>query len=144
MSTKFVIKKIILPKYVPPEGVKHTQPTLENTIKSVLSYCNAIPLLCEIKEVPEEYENDHELIFYFDTEKYRFFDVVRPTGLFYGIKYGDEMVVNRYYYSRLMRSLVTLLKAEDLLKLMGIQVEYMDSFVEQQLNKESEESESNI
>ena len=142
MSTKFVIKKVILPKYVPPEGVKHTQPTLENTIKSVLSYCNAMPILCEIKEVPDNYESNHELVFYFDKEKYRFFDVVSPSPIFYGIKYGDEETVNRHYYSRLIRSMITLLKAEDLLKLMGIQVEYVNSFVEQQLEKEEKENES--
>jgi hypothetical protein len=101
-------------------------------------------MLCEIKQVPDDYESDNELVFYFDKEKYRFFDVVRPTGLFYGIKYGDELVVNRHYYSRLIKSMVTLLKAEDLLKLMGIEVQYIDSFVEQQLNKEEQNDESNV
>jgi hypothetical protein len=141
MAKKYVIKKIILPKYVPPEGVKKTQPTLENTIKSVLSYCNAFPNLCEIKEVPDDYENNHELVFYFDPEKYRFFDVMSPAPVFYGIKYGDEQTVDRYYYSRLVRSMVTLVKAEDLLKLMGIEPQYIDSFVWSQLNKESDNSE---
>ena len=142
MSKKYVVKKIVLPKYVPPEGVKNTAPTLENTVKSVLSYCNAFPNLCEIKEVDEDYESKNELVFYLDPEKYRFFDVMTPVPVFYGIKYGDEQTVIRHYYSRLIRSMVTLLKAEDLLKLMGIQVEYMDSFIEQQLYKEEDNNES--
>jgi hypothetical protein len=130
MSLKFVVKKVILPKKVPIQGTEGTEPTLENVIKSVLSYCNAFPLLCEIKEVNEDYESKNELVFYFDTEKYRFFDVVSPSMVFYGEKYGDEMKVNDKYYSRVLRSIVTLLRAEDLLKLMGIEVEYMRSFVE--------------
>jgi len=135
MSLKFVVKKIILPKNVPTKGVEGTEPTLENVIKSVLSYCNAFPLLCEIKEINENYESKNELVFYFDTEKYRFFDVVSPAMVFYGEKYGDEIKVNNKYYARVLRSIVTLLKAEDLLKLMEIEVEYMPSFVETMYNK---------
>ena len=135
MSLKFVVKKVILPKDVPPIKVEKTEPTLENTIKSVLSYCNAFPTLCVIEQVPEDYSSKNELVFYFDTEKYRFFDVVSPTSLFYGIRYGDEMEVNRLYFSRLIRSMVTLSKAEDLLRLMNIQVEYMQSFVEAMYEK---------
>jgi len=130
MSLKFVVKKVTLPKDVPSVNIEKTEPTLENTIKSVLSYCNAFPNLCVIEQVPEDYSSNNELVFYFDTEKYRFFDVVSPTSLFYGIRYGDELEVNRLYYSRLIRSMVTLIKAEDLLRLMNIQVEYMTSFVE--------------
>jgi len=141
MAKKFKVEKIVLPKYVPSEGIKNTSPTLERVIKSVLSYCNAFPNLCVIKEVDSDYENQHELVFYFDPEKYRFFDVVSPSPIFYGIKYGDEQTVNRFYYSRLIRSMVTLLKAEDLLRLMGIEVEYMDSFVEKELNQEGENNE---
>ena len=130
MSLKFVVRKIVLPKDVPAVKIEKTEPTLENTIKSVLSYCNAFPNLCVIEEVPQDYSSENELVFYFDTEKYRFFDVVSPTSLFYGIRYGDELEVNRLYFSRLIRSMITLIKAEDLLKLMKIQVEYMSSFVE--------------
>jgi len=130
MSLKFVVRKIVLPKDVPAVKIEKTEPTLENTIKSVLSYCNAFPNLCVIEEVPQDYSSENELVFYFDTEKYRFFDVVSPTSLFYGIRYGDELEVNRLYFSRLIRSMITLIKAEDLLKLMKIQVEYMPSFVE--------------
>ncbi len=130
MSLKFVVRKIVLPKDVPAVKIEKTEPTLENTIKSVLSYCNAFPNLCVIEEVPQDYSSENELVFYFDTEKYRFFDVVSPTSLFYGIRYGDEFEVNRLYFSRLIRSMITLIKAEDLLKLMKIQVEYMPSFVE--------------
>ncbi|MCG2868983.1 MAG: hypothetical protein L7H07_02850 [Candidatus Nanopusillus sp.] len=135
MSLKFVVKKVILPKNVPRKGVEGTEPTLENVIKSVLSYCNAFPMLCEIKEVSDDYESKNELVFYFDTEKYRFFDVVSPSMVFFGEKYGDEMKVNNMYLARVIRSMVTLLKAEDLLKLMGIEVEYMKSFVEQMYEK---------
>jgi hypothetical protein len=130
MSLKFVVKKVILPRNLPKKGVKGTEPTLENTVKSVLSYCNAFPILCEIQQVSEDYESSNELVFYFDTEKYRFFDVVTPLLLFYGEKYGDEMKVNNMYLARVIRSIVTLLKAEDLLRLMGIKIEYMQSFVE--------------
>jgi len=130
MSLKFVVRKIVLPKDVPAVKVEKTEPTLENTIKSVLSYCNAFPNLCVIEEVPQDYSSENELVFYFDTEKYKFFDVVSPTSLFYGIRYGDELEVNRLYFSRLIRSMITLMKAEDLLKLMKIQVEYIPSFVE--------------
>jgi len=141
MAKKFKVQKIVLPKYVPSEGIKNTAPTLDNVIKSVLSYCNAFPNLCEIKQVDDDYENHHELVFYLDPEKYRFFDVVSPSPIFYGIKYGDEQTVIRHYYSRILRSMVTLLKAEELLRLMGIQVEYMDSFIEQQLYNEGENNE---
>jgi len=130
MSLKFVVRKIILPKDMPTPKLEKTEPTLENTIKSVLSYCNAFPNLCVIEQVNEDYSSQNELVFYFDTEKYRFFDVVSPTSLFYGVRYGDELDVNRLYYSRLLRSIVTLLKAEDLLRLMKIEVEYIPSFVE--------------
>ena len=82
------------------------------------------------KRSTEEYQNPNELVFYFDKDKYRFFDVVSPASLFYGIKYGDESTVLYLYNSRILRSIVTLMKAEDLLKLMGIKVEYMKSFVE--------------
>jgi len=135
MSLKFVVRKIVLPKNLPKVGVEKTEPTLENTIKSVLSYCNAFPLLCTIQEVPDDYESKNELVFYLDTEKYRFFDVVSPAMVFYGVKYGDEIRVNNLYYSRVLRSIVTLLKAEDLLRLMDIQVEYMQSFVETMYQK---------
>ena len=135
MSLKFVVKKVILPKEMPAPKLEKTEPTLENTIKSVLAYCNAFPVLCTIEEVKEDYSSKNELVFYFDTEKYKFFDVVSPTSLFYGIRYGDEMEVNRLYYSRLLRSIVTLLKAEDLLRMMGIEVEYMESFVEKMYTK---------
>jgi len=130
MSLKFVVRKITLPKDMPSPKLEKTEPTIENTIKSVLSYCNAFPNLCVIEQVPDDYTSQNELVFYFDTEKYRFFDVVSPTSLFYGVRYGDELEVNRLYYSRLLRSMITLLKAEDLLRLMNIQIEYIPSFVE--------------
>jgi len=135
MSLKFVIRKINLPKSVPTEGIEKTEPTLENTIKSVLSYCNAFPNLCQIEEVNCDYASENELVFYFDTEKYKFFDVVSPVSLFYGKKWGDELVVNEMYYSRIIRAIVTLMKAESLLKLMNIKVEYIPSFVEQMYEK---------
>jgi len=135
MSLKFVVKKVILPRNLPKKGIEGTEPTLENVVKSVLSYCNAFPMLCRIEEVDNEYESKNELVFYFDTEKYRFFDVVSPSMIFYGEKYGDEMKVNNMYLARVIRSMVTLLKAEDLLRLMGIEVEYMSSFVETMYEK---------
>jgi len=131
MSKKFVVRKIILPKNLPTQGVEKTEPTLENTVKSVLSYCNAFPNMCTIEEVDDEYQNKYELVFYLDIDKYRFFDVVSPISLFYGRKWGDELGVINLYYSRLLRSIVTLMKAEDLLRLMNIEVEYLPSFVEQ-------------
>jgi len=130
MTHKFVVRKIILPKNVQNLGIEKTEPTLENTIKSVLSYCNALPTLCKINEVNEEYHNKYELVFYFDVDKYRFFDVESPISLFYGRKWGDEVSVIQMYYARFLRSMVTLSKAEDLLRLMNIEIEYLPSFVE--------------
>jgi len=134
MSLKFVVRKIRLPRDMPHAKTK-IPPTLENVIKSVLSYCNAFPDLCVIEQVDPDYSSKNELVFYFDTEKYRFFDVVSPTSLFYGLKYGNEMDVIRLYYANLDMKMETLMDAEDLLRLMNIEVEYITSFVETMYEK---------
>jgi len=132
------VKSIKLPLFVPSNGEKD-QPTLKNVVRAVLVYCNQMPNMCEIKEVPDDYQSNRELIFEFDRDKYRFFDVISPISLFYGIKYGDEYVIKRLYESKFIKSLNVLGKCDDILRLMDIKVEFQTSFLEQMLNSDEGE-----
>jgi len=128
------VKSIKLPHFIPSREEKDL-PTLKNVVRSVLIYCNQMPNMCEVKEIPDDYQSERELIFMLDFDKYRFFDVISPVSLFYGIKYGDELVIKHMYESKFIKSLNILGKSEDLLKLMEIKVEYQESFLEKVLNQ---------
>ena len=140
MST-YKVKSIKLPLFVSKHGDKD-QPTLINVIKSVLTYCNQMPQMCEIVNVGDEYRNNHELLFEIDKDKYRFFDVISPVSIFYGIKYGDELVVRRLYQSKFIWALKVLAQSEDILRLIGIEVQYQDSFLDQLLKHDDGEEDN--
>jgi len=140
MST-YKVKSLKLPVFVSKPSEKD-QPTLVNVIKSVLTYCNQLPQMCEIIDVGDEYSNNRELLFQIDKDKYRFYDVVSPVSLFYGIKYGDEMVIKRLYKSKFIWALKVLIQSEDILRLMDVKVEYQKSLIEQLLSSDDGEDEN--